>query len=472
MSGVVRKALGLNLDGGAETARDDGLPGTAADAPTDTEAELRRLNWALAAYGRSSSALIHFQTLDDLVASICGAIVAQEEYIIAAVGLADSAPGKPVRLLAGAGPALSYLSGLNLSWDESLPEGEGPTGRAIRGGEPLIMRDALTEPMFTRWRERARPFGIRSSVTVPFKRDGRVVGVILVYASRPHAFGPKELGLFSELGSELAFAMSVAEDRAQLKAAEAARLAAEDAAREAQAELARAGRLLSVGEFASSIAHEINQPVAAIITNSDAALRWLARDPPDLDETRAAIERIIRDARRAGGVVARTRGLLAKAAPDHALLDINEVLEEVLLYTADEQRRSQVNVATDLGAGLPAVRGDRIQLQQVALNLILNGVDAMKSLTDRPRRLQIRSMLDTAGEVLVEVEDCGVGLDPAASDHLFEHFFTTKEGGVGLGLPISRSIVEAHGGRLWAGPASPHGAVFRFCLPVAPLAAA
>lgn len=464
--------MGSNLDGGAETVRDDGLPGAAAGAPTDTEAELRRLNWALAAYGRSSSALIHFQTLDDLVDSICGAIVAQEEYIIAAVGLADSAPGKPVRLLAGAGPALGYLSGLNLSWDESLPEGDGPTGRAIRSGAPLIMRDTLTEPMFARWRERARPFGIRSSVTVPFKRDGRVVGVILVYASRPHAFGPKELDLFSELGSELAFAMSVAEDRAQLKAAEAAWLAAEDAAREAQAELARAGRLLSVGEFASSIAHEINQPVAAIITNGDAALRWLARDPPDLDETRAAVERIIRDAGRAGGVVARTRGLLAKTAPDHVLLDINEILEEVLLYTADEQRRSQVNVATDLGAGLPPVRGDKIQLQQVALNLILNGVDAMKGLTDRPRRLQIRSTLETAGEVLVEVEDCGVGLDPATSDHLFEHFFTTKDGGVGLGLPISRSLVEAHGGRLWAGPASPHGAVFSFSLPVAALATA
>ncbi len=464
--------MGLNLDGGAETARDDGPLGVAADALTDTEAELRRLNWALAAYGRSSSALIHFQTLDDLVASICGAIVAQEEYVIAAVGLADSGPGKPVRLLAGAGPALGYLDGLNLSWDESLPEGNGPTGRAIRSGESLIMRDALTEPMFAPWRERARPFGIRSSVTVPFRRDGRVVGVVLVYASRPHAFGPKELDLFSELGSELAFAMSVAEDRAQLKAAEAARLAAEDAAREAQAELARAGRLLSVGEFASSIAHEINQPVAAIITNGDAALRWLARDPPDLDEVRAAIERMSRDAKRASGVVARTRGLLAKSRTDDAPLDVNEVAEEVLLYTADERRRSQVSVSTDLASGLPLVRGDRIQLQQVMLNLILNAVDAMKGVNDRPRRLQVRSTLGADGEVLVEVEDCGVGLDPATSDHLFEHFFTTKDGGVGLGLPISRSIVEAHGGRLWAGPASPHGAVFRFCLPVAALVAA
>jgi C4-dicarboxylate-specific signal transduction histidine kinase len=329
------------------------------------------------------------------------------------------------------------------------------------------MRDALAEAMFTPWREKAQKFGIRSSVTVPFKQDDRVIGVILVYAGRADAFGPRELELFCELGAELAFAMSVAENRARLAAAEVGRQAAEDAAREAQSDLARAGRLLSVGEFASSIAHEINQPVAAIITNGDAALRWMDRDPPDLVETRAAVTRMIRDANRAGAVIARTRGLLAKDEPNYVNLDINGVVQEVLAFTRGEQRRAKVSVLTDLTAGLPPVRGDRVQLQQVLLNLVLNALDAMSGMADRARTLRLRSHATADGGVRVEVEDTGSGLDPAGAERLFDHFFTTKPGGIGLGLPISRSIIETLGGQLSAGPAPSGGALFQFTLPAA-----
>lgn len=430
-----------------------------------SEDDLRRLNWALAAYARCSAALIHSADPADLVTSICEAIVGQDDYVLAAVGLAGSGEDKSVRLLASAGRALGYLDGLSLSWDETQVAGSGPTGHAIRSGEPLIMRDSLAEAMFTPWREKARTFGIRSSVTAPFKQGDRVIGVILVYAARTDAFGPREVQLFRQLGAELAFAMSVAENRARLAAAEVARQAAEDATREAQSDLARAGRLLSVGEFASSIAHEISQPVAAIITNGDAALRWMDRDPPDLAETRAAVTRMIRDANRASAVISRTRGLLAKDEPHYVNLDINGVVEEVLAFTRGEQRRAEVTVRTDLNAGLPAIRGDRIQLQQVLLNLVLNALDAMGGVTGRGRLLRIRSRLAPGGGVRIEVEDNGEGLAETGPERLFDHFFTTKPGGIGLGLPISRSIIEALGGQLSAGPAPGGGALFQFTLP-------
>lgn len=443
---------------------DDTGPDT---TPALGEADLRRLNWALAAYARCSAALIHSADPADLVTSICEAIVGQDDYVLAAVGLAESGPGKPVRLLAAAGKARGYLDGLNLSWDETLVGGSGPTGRAIRSGEPLIMRDALADAIFTPWRGKARLFGIRSSVTVPFKQGDQVIGVILVYAGRANAFGPRELELFCELGAELVFAMSVAESRARLAAAEVARRAAEDATREAQADLTRAGRLLSVGEFASSIAHELNQPVAAIITNGDAALRWMDRDQPDLAETRAALKRMIRDAHRASAVITRTRGLLAKHEPNYETLDINSVVREVLAFTRGEQGRARVTVQTELTVGLPMVRGDRVQLQQVLLNLVLNALDAMADIMDRPRALKIRSSPGPDGGVRVEVEDSGRGLDPDGVDRLFDHFFTTKAGGVGLGLPISRSIIEASGGRMEAQAAPTGGALFQFSLPAA-----
>ncbi|MBS0411783.1 MAG: GAF domain-containing protein, partial [Proteobacteria bacterium] len=422
----------------------------AAGAAAPSEGELRRLNWALRAYARSSAALIHFQTLEGLVASLCDAIVGEGQYVLAAVALPENGPGRPIRLLAGAGAALGYIDGLVLSWRAGAPGGDGPAGRCVRSGQPMFMRDALTEPMFEPWRERARRFGIRSSVTVPFKRDGRVIGVFMIYGQAPDAFGPQEVALFDELGAELAFAMGLIEERQRLKAAEEARLAAEAATREAQAELARVARHLVVGEFASSIAHELNQPIAAVATNCDAGLRWLDRDPPNLDMAREALRRGLRDAHRAADVVKRTRAMLTREEPRFAAVDLNEALSEVLLFTQAQQRRAGVRIRLDLAPDLPVAWGDRVQLQQVMVNLVINGLEALKPAGGRGGSMTLRTAPAAEGQVMVEVADRGPGLDSAAVERLFEPFVTTKAGGMGLGLAISRSIIEAHGGRIWA----------------------
>jgi C4-dicarboxylate-specific signal transduction histidine kinase len=266
-----------------------------------------------------------------------------------------------------------------------------------------------------------------------------------------------------------------AQDR-RLKRSEEARLRAEKAADEAKAELARLTRLVAAGQFASWIAHEINQPIGAVVTNGEAALRWLDRDTPDLPEARAAIARALRDAGRAAAVVSGARAMLAKDTPAFSDVDLNQIVEDVVGLTEGAQVKLKVTVKMDLLSNLPLVKGDAIQLQQVLLNLVLNGMDAMKGVRNRPRELILRSGVLESGDVVMAVEDRGHGVKPADAGRLFDHFFTTKADGIGLGLPISRAIVVAHGGRLWATPvpgASPvKGAVFQFSLPRAAALAA
>ena len=432
----------------------------------DAEAELHRLNWALAAYTRSSTALMHFADFDELVARFMAAIVGEDEYLLAVVGLPSPDPQKSIRLMAGAGRATGYLKGLSYSWSEGRPEGQGPFGQAIRSGVPYVMRDVLTESAFLPWLARARSFGIRSSATVPFSSDGRVIGAVKVYSGQPDAFGDCELEVFSKLGRELAFALSVEQGRAQLRAAEAARAEAEEAARISRAELGRAARMMSIGEFASSIAHEVNQPVGAIMTNANAALRWLDKPTPDLGEVRSALQRIVRDADRTSAVIGRARAKLVKAPLAGEPLDINQVLREALLFTQGERGHEAVDIETDLDESLPSLVCDRVQLQQVAVNLFVNAMDAMRSITCRPRVLRVTSGLDAQGDVTVSVADTGCGLGQGGQKQAFEHFFTTKPDGLGLGLPISRSIIEGCGGDLTAAPNHPFGAIFTFTLPV------
>jgi PAS domain S-box-containing protein len=239
---------------------------------------------------------------------------------------------------------------------------------------------------------------------------------------------------------------------------------AEEALRESQAALARVSRVAVLGELTASIAHEINQPLAAVVTNGSAALRWLATRPPNLDEVREALRRVIREANRTGDVVERIRALLKKKPPQMQALHMNAVIREVLSSVDNELRTGGITIQTELAADIPMVLGDRVQLQEVMLNLILNSIDAMSALADRPRYLLITSTKDCEG-VLVQVQDSGKGLDPRQVHKIFEPFFSTKPEGIGLGLSISRSIIEAHGGRLWATSGSPHGAVFQFILP-------
>jgi PAS domain S-box-containing protein len=241
---------------------------------------------------------------------------------------------------------------------------------------------------------------------------------------------------------------------------------AEEALRQTRAELAHVSRVMTVGALTASIAHEVNQPLAAVVTNGNACLRWLAREVPDVEEARAAAERIIREANRANEVIHRTRALAQKTDPQAAWLDLNDVIREVVALMHGEARQQRVALRTDLAGALPPVLGDRVQLQQVLLNLLINGIEAIQAVTDRPRELWIRSQRPDANTVLVAVQDAGIGLDPQQMVRLFDPFFTTKPGGMGIGLAISRTIIEAHGGRLWATPNDGPGATFQFTLPL------
>ena len=229
------------------------------------------------------------------------------------------------------------------------------------------------------------------------------------------------------------------------------------------AELARVARIATMGELTASIAHEINQPLTAVATSASASLHWLAAQPPNLSEARTAMANAMTEANRASRVIERIRALLKKASPEMRPLEVNEVIREVLALARKELMVGGITVHTELSPDIPAVPGDRIQLQQVMLNLIMNAIDAMLAINDRPRTLLIKSATDPEG-VLVEVQDSGTGLDPRQTSRIFDSFFTTKPEGIGMGLSISRSIVETHGGRLSAKPGSPHGAIFRLIL--------
>jgi PAS domain S-box-containing protein len=240
----------------------------------------------------------------------------------------------------------------------------------------------------------------------------------------------------------------------------------EQALQESRAALTRVARIATMGELTASIAHEINQPLAAVVTNASASLHWLAIQPPDLAEARQAMAGAMQEANRASSVIGRIRTLLKKASPEMQPLDVNELIREVLALTHNQLLTSGVAVHTELASDIPAVFGDRVQVQQVMLNLIMNAVDAMTATSGRPRTLRIKSTRATEG-VLVQVEDSGQGIDPEQLSRIFDSFYTTKPHGIGMGLSISRSIIEAHDGRLWASPGAARGAVFQFILPSA-----
>ena len=288
------------------------------------------------------------------------------------------------------------------------------------------------------------------------------------------AEGDLEIGVLGqerrdEIGA-MARALQVFKENAKARAiaeeeARRAREAAAEAALQHQVEVARVSRVLSVGELASSIAHEISQPIGAIVANNQASLRWLNREPPEVERALAGIERALRDGQRAGAVIQRVRSMIARTEPSFAPLDLNDLVREVLEFTAAERANAKVSLRLELEDDLPPIEGDPVQLQQVLLNLVMNGVDAMRGEGDRPSFLTIRSRSEPDLGVVVEVEDNGRGFEAGDAERLFELFFTTKAGGVGLGLPISKSIIETHGGRIWAEAAVPQGAKFAFRLP-------
>jgi C4-dicarboxylate-specific signal transduction histidine kinase len=269
--------------------------------------------------------------------------------------------------------------------------------------------------------------------------------------------------LFEGRGNEgVAFVI----DLTDRKRAEAAVRDSERRYREVEMELAHANRVATMGQLSASIAHEVNQPLAAAVTHAQAALRWLGARPPDLEEARRAVGRIVKEGDRASDVIGRIRALVKKAPPRKDDFEINEAIREVIALTRGEVMKNNVSVQTQLAEGLPLIQGDRVQLQQVILNLIINAVEAMSGLSKGSRELLIATGNDASGGVLVAVQDSGPGLNPESFERLFDSFYTTKPGGMGMGLSICSSIVEAHGGRIWATPNAGPGITVQFTLPI------
>jgi signal transduction histidine kinase len=236
----------------------------------------------------------------------------------------------------------------------------------------------------------------------------------------------------------------------------------------AQTDLAHLMRVTSLGELTASIAHEVNQPLGAVIFNAEASLSWLDCNPPNMNEAHAALERILRDSTRAGEIIRRVRALAKKSDMKMTLLNLNDVLVEALTFVQHDLTNSRVVLRVEHASTLPVILADKVQLQQVILNLVTNGIEAMQSITDRPRELTVRAEPDDARQVRITVADIGVGFSADSADRLFNAFFTTKSSGMGMGLSICRSIIELHGGRIWAVPNAPHGASIQFTLPLHP----
>ena len=339
--------------------------------------------------------------------------------------------------------------------DEPVADGMLPVSvlhYVLRTRESVILDDAAVQTTFAE-DPYIRQRRTRSILCMPLLNQAKLTGVLYLENNlAPRVFAPARIAVLKLLASQAAIAL------------EKSRSA--DALREMELALAHANRLETMGQLTASIAHEVNQPIAATVTNAQAALRWLRLDPPDLDEVRQALDRIVRDGARAGAVVQRIRSLSKKASPHVDQVEISAAAREVIELTRSETMKNGVSVRAELSDGLPQIRGDRVQLQQVILNLILNAIEAMSGMKEGARELVISTGRNVSGDILVFVRDSGPGLPPADQDSLFKAFYTTKPNGLGLGLSICRSIVEGHGGRLWASANAPGGAVFQFTLPV------
>jgi C4-dicarboxylate-specific signal transduction histidine kinase len=326
----------------------------------------------------------------------------------------------------------------------------GSCGTAAYRAERVIVSDIATDPLWADYRDLALAQGLRACWSSPIlSSEGRVLGTFATYYREPRSPTPQEHNVIERI-THLA---SIAVERER----------AEEALRQAQGDLAHVSRVTTMGELTASLAHEVNQPIAAAVTNAKTCLRWLARDDPDLEEARAAAMRIVKDGTRAAEIIGRIRLLFKKGTLQRELVDVNEVIREMIVLLRGETARYNILVGTDLAADLPQIMGDRVQLQQVLMNLMINGIDAMQD-ADGTRELAIKSQRAENEQLLVSVSDTGMGL-PQQVNQIFNAFFTTKPHGTGMGLRISRSIIESHGGRLWAAENLPRGASFCFTLP-------
>jgi hypothetical protein len=330
----------------------------------------------------------------------------------------------------------------------------GSCGTAMYRREPVVVTDILQDPLWEAYREVVKPYGLRACWSTPILSSaGKVLGSFAMYYREPRSPGPPETRAL-EMATHLA---GIAIER-KLAREERERL------RQAQADLARINRVTTMGELTASLAHEIRQPISAALTNAKTCLRWLARDEPDLAEAREAASRIVKDVTRGADILSKLSALFKKGSVQRDVVDVNELIREMIALLRGEATRYSVSLHEELDADLPEVTVDRVQFQQVLMNLMVNGIDAMKDV-DGSRELSIKSQPAKDGQLMVSVSDTGVGLPPRQADQIFNAFFTTKTHGTGMGLRISRSIIESHGGQLWAANNSPRGASFCFTLP-------
>src|SRR5467141_739252 len=387
--------------------------------------------------------------LEEILENLVRVVEAQFAGLLCSVLLVDD-DGQHVRH--GAAPSLpkAYTKAID---GLCIGPKAGSCGTAMYRREPVIVTDILRDPLWEPYRGVAEPYGFRACWSTPIlAHSGRTLGSFAMYYREPRSPSPAEtraLEMANHLGGIAIERKLAREERERL--------------RQAQADLAHINRVTTMGELTASLAHEIRQPIAAALINAKTCLRWLTRDHPDLEEARAAASRIVKDATRAADIISRTRLLFKKSIPQQELVDVNEAIREMIVLLRSEATRYNITVRMELAGDLPRIMGDRVQLQQVLMNLIVNSIDAMKEV-DGARELAVKSQRTEKEEVLVSVSDTGVGLPPEQADQIFNAFFTTKPHGTGMGLRISRSIVESHGGRLWAANNSPRGASFYFTL--------
>lgn len=387
--------------------------------------------------------------LEEILESLVRVLEAQYAGLLCSVLLLDE-DGQHARH--GAAPSLPkpYIKAID---GICIGPNAGSCGTAMHRREPVFVADILEDPLWEPYRGIVEPYGFRACWSTPILApSGKALGSFAMYYREPRSPSPAETRAL-EMATHLA---GIAIER-RLARKERERL------RQAQADLAHINRVTTMGELTASLAHEIKQPITAAMTDATTCLRWLERDYPDVDEARKAGSRIVKDVARAADIISSISLLFKKDALQRKFLDVNELIREMIVLLRSEATRYSLSIRTELAEDLPKVMADRVQLQQVFMNLMLNGIDAMKG-TAGGGELTIKSEPGN-GQLLISVSDTGVGLPPEHEEQIFRAFFTTKDIGTGMGLPISRSIIESHGGRLWVTDSSGRGATFQFTLP-------
>jgi len=445
------------------------------------DAILDRLNRRLRTLCQCTSTFFQAESEQELLQSLCEILVAGGECRLAWIGYCEDDADKTIRPVAQAGSGLEYLERVKTSWGE-MEAGQGPAGMAARTGEACCVADIRTDTRFSLWRAAALAGGYASCIAVPLIARGKergavdLRGTLNLYSAEYNAFDESAIEHYTGLATSVAYAVTalrgrLADDLAYgvtALRARAERKRSEEALQQAREELARVTRVTTLGELAASIAHEINQPLAAIVANANACLNWLKADRPPLDSIREALTGVVNDGDRAGEVIARIRALLSRSSVAHGPCDLGGIVRDVLLLVGPELGRHGTVLQTSLATDLPSVMGDRVLLQQVLMNLLLNAAEAVRDVSPERRRVVVRSTLEQREDgpwAVVAVEDAGVGFREEQAARLFEAFYTTKPDGLGMGLSISRSIIDGHRGRLWATANPDHGATFQFALP-------